>query len=427
MTNTTAKEPLDLRIDNVHILTLDESIAAPYGLLEHHSVGVAHCKIVWLGDTATANTMKAHRVMDGEGQFLTPGLIDCHSHLVFAGSRAHEFEQRLTGVSYTEIARQGGGILSTVKATRAATHDELFKLASERAKALINEGVTTMEIKSGYGLDLETESKMLRVARKLGQALPCNVQTSFLGAHALPPEYKGKGKGKGKGKDNADAYIDLICTEVLPAIAEQNLADAVDGFCEGIGFTPQQIQRVFNKAQALGLPVKLHAEQLSDLGGASLVAEYHGLSADHLEYLSAAGIAAMAHNDTVAVLLPGAFYTLSETKLPPIAELRNAGVNMAIGSDYNPGSSPLCSLKLMLHMACTLFKLTPEEALAGVTRNAAKALGLDHKGTIQIGNDADLCLWNINHPAELAYTYGVNPLTAVWLAGQQTKLNLHSL
>jgi imidazolonepropionase len=413
MTIATPNTPLDLRIDNVHILTMDKSIAAPYGLLEHYAVGIADGKIVWLGDGTTATAIKAHQVIDGKGQFLSPGLIDCHNHLVFAGSRAHEFEQRLNGVSYAEIARQGGGILATVKATRAATEDELFELACGRARALIKEGVTTIEVKSGYGLDLQTESKMLRVARKLGQTLPCHVQTSFLGAHALPPEYK----------DNADAYIDWICTEVLPAIAEQGLADAVDGFCEGIGFTPQQIQRVFNKAQELNLPVKLHAEQLSDLGGATLVADYHGLSADHLEYLSAAGIAAMAQSTTVAVLLPGAFYTLSETKLPPIADLRSAGVDLAIGSDYNPGSSPICSLKLMLHMACTLFKLTPEEALAGVTRNAAKALGLDNKGTIQIGQDADLCLWNISHPAELAYTYGVNPLTAVWQAGEESKFN----
>ena len=250
---------------------------------------------------------------------------------------------------------------------------------------------------------------MLRVARRLAEALPCHVTTTFLGAHTLPPEYH----------SNADGYIDLICEDMLPTIAAQGLADAVDGFCESIGFTPEQITRIFNKAHDLGLPVKLHAEQLSDLGGSQLVAQYQGLSADHLEYLSINGITAMQANDTVAVLLPGAFYTLSETKLPPIAELRNRGVDMAIGSDYNPGSSPLCSLKLMLHMACTLFKLTPEEAIAGVTRNAAKALGLPNKGTIAIGQDADLCLWDINHPAELAYTFGPNPLTNVLLAGKK--------
>lgn len=402
---------LDLLITNVHVMTMDNALSSPYGLLEDTSVGVTNGKIVWLGDNAEAQTLAAQQVIDGNGQYLSPGLIDCHNHLVFAGSRAHEFEQRLNGVSYAEIARQGGGILSTVKATRAASETELLKLASARAQAFINEGVTTLEVKSGYGLDLDTEAKMLRVARQLEQHLACHIQTTFLGAHALPAEYANK----------ADAYIDYVCDEVLPHIARQQLADAVDGFCEGIGFTPQQITRVFNKAQDLGLPVKLHAEQLSDLSGAALVANYQGLSADHLEYLSATGIAAMAANDTVAVLLPGAFYTLSETKLPPIEQLRNKGVGIAIGSDFNPGSSPICSLKLMLHMACTLFKLTPEEAIAGVTRNAAKALSLNQKGCIKLGQDADLCLWNIQHPAELAYTYGVNPLTRVWLAGKQTK------
>lgn len=402
---------VDLLITNVQVMTMDKALSSPYGLLRDAAVGVANGKVVWLGDKAEAQTLAAQQIIDGNGQYLSPGLIDCHNHLVFAGSRAHEFEQRLNGVSYTEIARQGGGILSTVAATRAASEDELFKLASARAQAFINEGVTTLEVKSGYGLDLDTEAKMLRVARQLEQHLACQVQTTFLGAHALPAEYA----------NQADAYIDYVCEEVLPHIAMQQLADAVDGFCEGIGFSAQQITRVFNKAQDLGLPVKLHAEQLSDLSGAALVANYHGLSADHLEYLSAEGIAAMAANNTVAVLLPGAFYTLSETKLPPIEQIRSKGVDMAIGSDYNPGSSPICSLKMMLHMACTLFKLTPEEAIAGVTSNAAKALGLNQKGCIKLGQDADLCLWNIQHPAELAYTYGVNPLTSVWLAGKQTK------
>lgn len=411
MTSNPHSISVDLLITNVHIMTMDQSVQAPYGLRKDMAVGLTNGKIVWLNNSSAATAITANAVFDGEGQFLSPGFIDCHNHLVFAGSRAEEFEQRLNGLSYADIARQGGGILSTVSATRAASEDELFQLASKRAQAFINEGVTTLEVKSGYGLDLPTEAKMLRVARKLAAKLNCHIQTSFLGAHALPKEYQ----------HEPDAYIDFVCDEVLPSIAEQGLADAVDGFCEGIGFTAQQIEKVFNKAQQLGLPVKLHAEQLSDLNGAALVAKYQGLSADHLEYLSATGIAAMKDNDTVAVLLPGAYYTLSETKLPPIEQLRQQAVDMAIGSDYNPGSSPLCSLKLMLHMACTLFKLTPEEAIAGVTRNAAKALGLANKGTIAIGQDADLCLWDINHPAELAYTYGVNPLAQVWLAGRQTR------
>ena len=409
MMSHTAPAQVDLLIINVQALTMDRAMPNPYGLLNDAAIGIVDGQIAWLGDSNETHSIKAKEVFDGQGQYLSPGLIDCHNHLVFAGSRAHEFEQRLKGVSYSDIARQGGGILATVNATRAATEDELFELASKRAQAFINEGVTTLEIKSGYGLDLETERKMLRVAGTLADQLDCHVQTTFLGAHALPAEYQ----------QTPDAYIDLICQQMLPAIAAEGLADAVDGFCEGIGFTPEQIDKVFNKAQELNLPVKLHAEQLSDLKGAKLVAQYDGLSADHLEYLAPDSMDAMQQHDTVAVLLPGAFYTLSETTLPPIDALRSRGIDMAIGSDYNPGSSPLCSLKLMLHMACTLFKLTPEEALAGVTRNAAKALGLPHKGSLKIGQDADLCLWDISHPAELAYTYGVNPLSHVWLAGKQ--------
>lgn len=411
MTDNPIPETADLLIRNVHVMTMDPAIEQPYGLFNDAAVALENGKIVWVGENASATTIHADRLFDGKGQYLSPGLIDCHTHLVFAGSRAHEFEQRLNGVSYEEIARQGGGILSSVNATRAATEGELYSLAAERAQTFINEGVTTLEVKSGYGLDLATESKMLRVARRLQEQLACNIRTTFLGAHALPPAYK----------KQPEHYIDLICEEMLPYIASQHLADAVDGFCEGIGFSPAQMQRVFDKAQQLGLPVKLHAEQLSDLGGAKLVAEHNGLSADHLEYLSDNSIDAMKEHNTVAVLLPGAFYTLSETQLPPIDLLRKKGVAIAIGSDFNPGSSPICSLKLMLHMACTLFKLTPEEALAGITRNAAKALGLPQKGIIKAGQDADLCLWNIQHPAELAYTFGVNPLQHVWLAGKQTK------
>lgn len=410
MTEITNTKNVDLIIHNVHLMTMDEDLEQAYGLRVNSAVAINNGKITWLGNSNDIEQFTANSIVDGQDQYLSPGLIDCHTHLVFAGSRANEFEQRLNGVSYEEISRQGGGILSTVNATRAASEDTLYQFAKQRTSALINEGVTTLEIKSGYGLDLATERKMLRVARKLPTELACNVQTTFLGAHALPAEFKGK----------ADEYIDLICDEMLPAIAQEELADAVDGFCEGIGFSPEQMQKVFDKAHELNLPVKLHAEQLSDLSGAELVANYQGLSADHLEYLSEQSIKAMRDSNTVAVLLPGAFYTLSETKRPPIDQLRKHGVDIAIGSDFNPGSSPICSLKLMLHMACTLFKLTPEEAIAGITRNAAKALGLKTKGTIQVGQDADLCLWNISQPAELAYTFGVNPLTHVWLAGKQS-------
>lgn len=396
----------DLVIKNVNLMTMSNDISANYGLVENAAIAVAGGKISWIGSQQDAP--EAGEVIDANGQYLSPGLVDCHTHLVFAGSRAHEFEQRLTGVSYEEIAKQGGGILSTVKATREASFEQLLELALKRAKQLLSEGVTSLEIKSGYGLDTETEIKMLKVARAVGEQLPINVKTTFLGAHALPAEYQ----------DKADDYIDLICEDMLPKVAELNLADAVDGFCEGIGFSPEQMQRVFDKAQELGLPVKLHAEQLSDLSGAELVANYQGLSADHLEYLSEKSVKAMAKNETVAVLLPGAFYTLSETKLPPLELLREQNVAMAIGSDYNPGSSPLCSLKLMLHMACTQFKMTPEEAVAGVTKHGAKALGLNNKGVLEVGKDADLCLWNIEHPAELAYTYGVNPLSKHWIAGK---------
>lgn len=402
----TGSQMTDLVIKNVNLMTMSNGVSANYGLVENTAIAIADGKISWIGEQKDAP--KANEVIDAKGQYLSPGLVDCHTHLVFAGSRAHEFEQRLTGVSYEEIAKQGGGILSTVNATREASFELLLELALQRAKQLLSEGVTSLEIKSGYGLDTETEIKMLKVARAVGEQLPINVRTTFLGAHALPTEYKGK----------ADEYIDLICEDMLPKVAELNLADAVDGFCEGIGFSPEQMQRVFDKAQELGLPVKLHAEQLSDLSGAELVANYQGLSADHLEYLSEKSVNAMAENETVAVLLPGAFYTLSETKLPPIEMLREHKVAMAIGSDYNPGSSPLCSLKLMLHMACTQFKMTPEEALAGITKHGAKALGLTSKGTLEVGKDADMCLWNIQHPAELAYTFGVNPLTSKWIAGK---------
>ncbi|MDX5376764.1 MAG: imidazolonepropionase [Halomonas sp.] len=333
--------------------------------------------------------------LSGQGGVLTPGLVDCHTHLVFGGSRADEFESRLEGVSYEAIARQGGGILSTVRATRAASEEELFDLARARLEALMGEGVTTVEIKSGYGLSVADELKMLRVARRLGEALPVQVVTTLLGAHALPPEYK----------DDSDAYIDLVCREMIPAAAEQRLADAVDVFCEKIAFSVAQCERVFQAAEAHGLPIKAHAEQLSNLGGSAMAARHGALSADHIEYLDEAGVEALREAGSVAVLLPGAFHTLRETRLPPIAALREAGVPMAIATDANPGSSPLFMPTLMLNFACTLFRLTPREALAGMTANGAHALGLHGQslGRIVEGAPADLCLWDVETPAELAY------------------------
>lgn len=329
-----------------------------------------------------------------QGGVITPGLIDCHTHLVFGGSRASEFEQRLEGVSYEEIARNGGGILSTVHATREASETQLYHAALPRVQALIDDGVTTVEIKSGYGLNLADELKMLRVARRLGRDLPIRVVTTLLAAHAVPPEFR----------DNADDYIDLICNEIIPAAVSEKLIDAVDVFCESIGFSVAQCERVFRAAQAHGLPVKSHAEQLSNLGGAALTAKYQGLSADHIEWLDEPAIRAMAASGTVATLLPGAFYTLRDTQVPPIDLLRHYQVPMALATDGNPGSSPIFQLTLMLNMACTLFRLTPTEALQGVTVNAAKALGLtDQIGTLAVGRQADFCVWKLNSPTELAY------------------------
>ncbi|MGX5914862.1 imidazolonepropionase [Aliidiomarina sp. Khilg15.8] len=393
-------------IQNVTLATMND---AKLGLQSEAALVIEHGKIAWLGaaDQVPAAYKSGGEQVDGKGGLLTPGLIDCHTHLVWAGSRADEFSMRLHGASYEDIAREGGGILSTVRATRAASEDELFDLARQRALTLIEQGVTELEIKSGYGLEQETELKQLRVARRLGRELPLRVRTTFLGAHALPPEYK----------DNADAYIDLICNEMLPAAHAEGLVDAVDVFCERIGFSRAQTQRVFDTAASLQLPVKLHAEQLSDQDGAALVAEYGGLSADHLEYLSQSGIEAMKAAGSVAVLLPGAFYFLRETKYPPIEALRAAGVPIAIATDANPGSSPIHHLVLMLNMACTLFRMTPEEALLGVTAHAAKALGSDHTGTLAVGQHADLALWQVQSPAELCYQFGVNPLSGLWQAG----------
>lgn len=387
-------------LTNASLATLDES-GAPYGMIEDGALMIdgEHISFVGKSDSLPPDHAGLPRE-DLGGRLVTPGLIDCHTHVVFGGDRAREFEMRLEGATYEEVARAGGGIVSTVKATRAASEDELLGLALTRVDALIAEGVTVLEIKSGYGLDRDTELRMLRTARRIAQERPVTVRTSFLGAHAIPAEYK----------DRADAYLDEVCLPTLEAAHAEGLVDAVDGFCEGIAFSPEQIRRVFDKARDLGLPVKLHAEQLSNLGGTALAASYGALSADHLEYLDEAGVAAMAESGSVAVLLPGAFYTLRETQQPPMDLLRKHNVPIALATDCNPGSSPLASLLLTMNMGCTLFRMTPEEALAGVTRVAAKALGLEDRGTLAAGKRADLAIWNISHPAELSYRIGFNAL-----------------
>jgi imidazolonepropionase len=352
----------------------------------------------WVGPVAELPPeAAAAEVIELDGALVTPGFVDCHTHLVYGGSRAHEFEQRLHGASYADIAKAGGGIRSTVAATRAASEAELLAAATKRARALIAEGVTTLEVKSGYGLDAATEARMLRVARQL-QGLGLTVRTTYLAAHALPPEFA-----------DADDYIAAVCLW-LPDLAEEGLVDAVDAFCEHIAFSPTQVGRVFDAARRLGLPVKLHAEQLSDQGGAQLAASHRALSCDHLEYLSPAGVQAMAQAGTVAVLLPGAFYALRETQLPPIAALREARVPIALATDHNPGSSPTLSPLLMLNMACVLFGLTPEEALRGMTVHGARALGLADRGRLVAGQRADFCIWDVEHPRELAACFGHNPL-----------------
>lgn len=376
------------------------------GIVEDGVVASLDGRIAYAGPAADAPTFEAAETIDVDGRWITPGLIDPHTHLVFAGDRAHEFELRLAGASYEEIARAGGGIVSTMRATRAASEGELVQAALPRLDALLAEGVTTVEIKSGYGLSLDDELKSLRAARALADIRRVAVTTTFLGAHALPPEYR----------DDKDGYVDLVCQTMIPAVAARGLADAVDGFCEGIGFSPDQIRRVFDAAKAQGLPVKLHAEQLSNLSGAALAAEYNALSADHLEHLDDAGIAAMAASGTVATLLPGAYYFTREHKTPPVAALRAAGVPMALATDCNPGTSPLTSPLLVMNMAATLFRMTVEECLAGVTREAARALGLlADRGTLEAGKACDLAIWDVERPAELVYRMGFNPLHArVW-------------
>ncbi|WP_145189614.1 imidazolonepropionase [Pseudomonas sp. URMO17WK12:I11] len=373
-----------------------------YAIIEDAAIITAAGRIEWLGPRAELPSSAVAHSVDLAGAWVTPGLIDCHTHAVFGGNRSGEFEQRLQGVSYAQIAAQGGGIASTVRATRAASEDQLFSSARQRLEALMRDGVTTVEIKSGYGLDLANERKILRVARRLGDELALTVRATCLAAHALPPEYAGR----------ADAFIEHICQQLLPALADEGLVDAVDAFCEHLAFSPAQVEKVFIKAHELGLPVKLHAEQLSSLHGSSLAARYQALSADHLEFMTEQDAVAMAQAGTVAVLLPGAFYCLRETQLPPIDALRRHGVKMALASDLNPGTSPGLSLRLMLNMGCTLFRMTPEEALAGVTVHAATALGLgDSHGSLEVGKVADFVAWQIERPAELAY----------WLGGELPK------
>ena len=377
-----------------HVATMAEG---RYSAIEDAAIVTSAGLIEWIGPRAELAPVDADRTVDLGGAWVTPGLIDCHTHAVFGGNRSGEFEQRLQGVSYAEIAAQGGGIASTVRATRAASEDELFASARQRVQALMRDGVTTIEIKSGYGLDLVNERKMLRVARRLADELPVAVRATCLAAHALPPEYAGR----------ADDYIAHICDEMLPALAADGLVDAVDAFCEHLAFSPAQVERLFIKARELGLPVKLHAEQLSSLHGSSLAARYQALSADHLEFMTEEDAIAMAAAGTVAVLLPGAFYFLRETKLPPMDALRQHGVKIALASDLNPGTSPGLSLRLMLNMGCTLFRMTPEEALAGVTTHAATALGLgDSHGSLEAGKVADFVAWQIERPADLAYWLG---------------------
>ncbi|MEP4889752.1 MAG: imidazolonepropionase [Aliiglaciecola sp.] len=396
----------DYLIYNVQIATMLDG-SEPYGTIENGCVAIDNGSIIYVGEMDNCEVTPLAK-FDGGGNWLLPGFVDCHTHLVYAGDRANEFEMRLNGQSYQQIAEQGGGIKSTVNATRKASPEALLASATARATALIHEGVTTLEVKSGYGLDLDTEIKMLQVAKTLGTELPINIRTTYLGAHALPIEYAGDPEG----------YIDFVCYEVMPKVSELNLADSVDVFCESIGFSPAQCERVFKTAKGLGLNVKAHVEQLSDLKGAKLACDYHALSVDHIEYLTSEDVIYLKQSNTVAVLLPGAFYFLKESQKPPIEALRAQQVPMAVATDLNPGSSPIASILTCANMACVLFELTPEEALKGITIHAAKALGLDDRGQIKAGCRADLCLWDISHPAQLVY--GINqykPLNR-WFGGK---------
>ena len=399
--------PFDLLITGAHLATMTGN--TPYGAIHDGALGIVGERIAWVGaERDLPHEWVARQRLRVPGTWVTPGLIDCHTHLVYAGNRANEFEARLHGATYADIAKAGGGINATVLATRAASDDELVAASRPRLAALAAEGVSTVEIKSGYGLDTANECRQLRASRRLATEVDVDVRTTLLAAHALPAEFAGR----------ADDYLDLVCRETIPAVCDMGLADAVDAFCETIGFTAAQTRRVFAAARARGLSVKLHADQLSDTGGAGLAAEFSALSADHLEYTNEAGVTAMARAGTVAVLLPGAFYALRETQLPPIAAMRTYRVPMAVATDCNPGTSPASSLLLMLNMACTLFRLTPEEALTGVTRHAARALGLTDRGTLALGQRADVALWDIASPAELSYRIGGNPCHGVIRAGR---------
>ena len=399
---------------NANVVTFSAASAEPYGLVHEAAVAVRDGRILWVGhqDAIPDGILGGHtEEVDLGGRCLTPGLVDCHTHLVFAGDRAEEFERRLLGESYAEIARSGGGILSTVAATRAASFDALLDTAEGRLRALASEGVTTVEIKSGYGLDLDTEMRMLQVARELGRRNPIRVVGTLLGAHALPEEFEGR----------SPAYLEIVCEEMIPRVAAEGLATCVDAFCETIAFTAEECGSVFDAARAHGLPVRLHADQLSDSGGAALAAKHRALSADHLEFASRAGVREMAAAGVVAVLLPGAFYHLRQTTPPPIDALRESGVVMALATDVNPGSSPVLSPLAILNMGCTLFGLTPEEALAGMTRNGARALGLgDEIGTIEVGKAADFAVWDVDHPRELCYWLGGTPCHSVISGGEVT-------
>ncbi len=400
-------DAMDVLLTDLHAATL---AGADYGVIDDAAIVIEDGAIRWIGPRTGLPDDAPQEARSLGGRWVTPALIDCHTHLVFAGDRSGEFEQRLEGTSYEDIARAGGGILSTVQATRTASADALYADALPRVQALVAEGVGTLEIKSGYGLNIESELKMLAVARQLGDAIPATIRTTLLAAHTVPPEYK----------DDPDAYVDLICDEMLPEVVAGRLADAVDAYCESIAFSPDQVSRIFARATEMGLPVKLHADQLSDGGGAALAARHAALSADHLEYTSADGVRALADAGSVAVLLPGAYLTLGETQRPPIAAMREHGVPIAIATDCNPGTSPICSLRVAMMLAARLFRLTPEECLAGVTRAAARALGLADRGTLETGKRADLAVWDVGHPRELAYWFGTPQLAELIVRGQTT-------
>lgn len=403
----------DLVLTNANIATMRDG-ATPYGVIEDAALAIDRGRIAWIGPQAELPANETTRRRSLEGRWLTPALIDCHTHLVFAGNRAAEFEQRLSGASYEEIARAGRGIRSTVNATRRANREFLAENSLSRIHSLVSEGVATIEIKSGYGLDLDTELAQLEAARILGNESVASISTTFLGAHAIPEEFHGR----------ADDYIDFVIEEVLPVVHERKLADAVDAYCESIAFSADQITRLFESASALDLPVKLHADQLSDGGGAELAAAFNALSADHLEYTSPPGVKALRDSGTVAVLLPGAFLTLGETQEPPVKMLRDNGIPIALATDCNPGTSPLCSLRFAMNLGTSLFHLTPEECLAGVTRNAAQALGLkEDRGTLEIGKRADVAEWEIGHPRELTYWAGLNQLSRLLINGTEANVN----